>query len=167
LPKPLLWRDLLAVMGGAAPEKPGPAAPRQQAGQTTKADVRLRVLYAEDNKTNQLVFSKMVKDLPLDLHIAENGRLAVEAFDALRPDLIFMDVSMPEMDGREATRLIRATAAGRDVPIIALTAHAMQEEIDRIMSAGMNAMLTKPLKKSELLSALQDHAPPGLFPQDE
>ncbi|MCC5955980.1 MAG: response regulator [Natronohydrobacter sp.] len=165
LPKPLLWRDLLAVMGGPGPAKTTPAAPRPPAGQTTKADVRLRVLYAEDNKTNQLVFTKMVKDLPLDLHLADNGRLAVEAFDSLRPDMIFMDVSMPEMDGREATRLIRATDAGRDVPIIALTAHAMQDEIDRILSAGMNAMLTKPLKKSELLSALQDHAPQGLFPQ--
>lgn len=165
LPKPLLWRDLLGVMGGPGPAKTTPATPRPPAVQTATAALRLRVLYAEDNKTNQLVFRKMVKDLPLDLHIADNGRLAVEAFHALRPDMIFMDVSMPEMDGREATRLIRATGAGRDVPIIALTAHAMQDEIDRILSAGMNAMLTKPLKKSELLSALQDHAPQGLFPQ--
>jgi signal transduction histidine kinase/DNA-binding response OmpR family regulator len=165
LPKPLLWRDLLAALGTPAPAPEDHDQPPVLPEPTGQADITFRVLYAEDNKTNQLVFSKMLKGLPLDLHMADNGRQAVADFGALHPDIVFMDVSMPEMDGREATRLIRATEAGRDVPIIALTAHAMQEEIDRIMGAGMNAMLTKPLKKSELLSALRDHAPPGLFPQ--
>ena len=162
LPKPLLWRDLVAALSGggdphatlpamAAPDAPPPSAPRRL----------LRVLYAEDNKTNQLVFSKMLKHLPIDLQLAENGVKAIEQFTAFGPDIVFMDVSMPEMDGREATRRIRTMDGGASVPIIALTAHAMQDEIDRIMSAGMNAMLTKPLSKAELMSALHDHAPAG------
>ncbi len=167
LPKPLLWRDLVAVLDGRAADLAAPVATMPDAPPPPPAVTRrLQVLYAEDNKTNQLVFSKMVQSLPLDLHLAENGRQAVGIFESLRPDIIFMDVSMPEMDGREATRLIRAETAGREVPIIALTAHAMQEEIDRIMAAGMNAMLTKPLKKRELLAALRDHAPQDVDWQD-
>ncbi len=163
LPKPLLWRDLIAAIAGREKTAPRPKS-HQALPQTVASTTRpLRVLYAEDNKTNQLVFTKMVKSLPLELHVAENGRQAVKMHETLRPDVIFMDVSMPEMDGREATQLIRASSFGRDVPIIALTAHAMQEEIDRIMAAGMNAMLTKPLKKAELLAALRDHAPEDLF----
>ncbi len=87
----------------------------------------MRVLAAEDNRTNQLVFHKMVRDLEIDLVFANNGREAVELFRTFRPDLIFMDISMPEMDGREAARAIRALEAdlGGHVPIVALTAHAM------------------------------------------
>lgn len=172
LPKPMIWRDLLALLEGTGtgrPDSPRPGiAPTAQPGSIPPfaPPKKLCVLYAEDNKTNQLVFSKMVKSLPLVLHIAENGRIAVEMFERLGPDIVFMDVSMPEMDGRAATRLIRAMPQGREVPIIALTAHALREEIDRILDAGMNAMLTKPLKKSELLAALRDHAPPGLLAEE-
>jgi CheY-like chemotaxis protein len=128
---------------------------------------KLRVLYAEDNKVNRLVFTKMLKALDIELHIAENGRIAVELFKRVGPDIVFMDVSMPEMDGREATRHIRATPAGNTVPIIALTAHALEEEIAHMLQAGMNAMLSKPLKKSELMAALRDHAPPEYtLPED-
>lgn len=159
LPKPVLWRDLVAVLGGGARRPTSPTV--VPSGVETAPDRLLRVLYAEDNKTNQVVFTQMVKRLPVDLKLAENGLAAVELFNAFRPDIIFMDVSMPQMDGREATRRIRATPEGQSVPIIALTAHAMHEEIERIMSAGMNAMLTKPLRKAELMSALRDHAPTG------
>jgi len=159
LPKPVLWRDLVAALGGGPRRLPAPSFTPPDAD--IAPDRPLRVLYAEDNKTNQAVFAQMMKHLPVDLRIAENGVIAIEMFNAFRPDIIFMDVSMPQMDGREATRRIRATPDGQSVPIIALTAHAMREEIDRIMSAGMNAMLTKPLKKAELMSALRDHAPSG------
>jgi CheY-like chemotaxis protein len=68
----------------------------------------MRVLAAEDNRTNQLVFQKMVRDMDIDLVFADNGRIAVEKFQSFQPDLIFMDISMPEMDGKEAARTIRA-----------------------------------------------------------
>jgi len=160
LSKPLLWRDLCAA---AARLTNAPAAPQislTQGHDTTIAERTrpLRVLYAEDNATNRLVFSKMVRDLPLELTLAENGREAVESFVAQPFDMIFMDISMPEMDGREATQRIRALPNGQTVPIIALTAHALQEEVDKIMAAGLNETLTKPLRKSALLAALERHA---------
>lgn len=169
LPKPLIWRDLMAALSGmngdlALPAAPPPDTPRRQTA--PRPERKLRVLYAEDNKTNRLVFSKMLKSLEIELHMAENGRIAVEMFQETAPDIVFMDVSMPELDGRAATRQIRALPQGRAVPIIALTAHALQEEIDRILDAGMNAMLTKPLKKAELLTALRDHAPAGYAFED-
>jgi CheY-like chemotaxis protein len=68
----------------------------------------MRVLAAEDNRTNQLVFQKMVRDMDIDLVFADNGRIAVEKFQSFHPDMIFMDISMPEMDGKEAARTIRA-----------------------------------------------------------
>lgn len=165
LPKPLLWRDLVQVVVPAQiPPPPLPhSAPELALPAPQMTDARaVRVLYAEDNKTNRLVFAKMLAAQGLDLHFVEDGQLAVEKFAEIAPDIVFMDVSMPRMDGREATRRIRAMPKGRDVPIIALTAHALQEEIDRIMAVGMNAMLTKPLRKAELLRALHDHMPAGL-----
>ncbi|MGY6550115.1 MAG: response regulator [Roseinatronobacter sp.] len=178
LPKPVLWRDLVAalappdaaesvVSGGAAAALAVPDGRADASRHLTPAPMpdplrmtrKPRVLYAEDNKTNQIVFSKMLKALDIDLHLAENGHEAVRLFRELSPDLIFMDVSMPEMDGREATRQIRAMPEGRLVPIIACTAHALHEEIERILEAGMNTMLTKPLRKQELLAALREHLP--------
>lgn len=161
LPKPLLWRDLVQVLAPEVVVPPDIAVLAPELSQTSQAR-RLRVLYAEDNRTNRIVFEKFLKPLDIELHFAEDGREAVEKFLELRPDIVFMDVSMPRMDGREATRHIRSMPEGRETPIIALTAHALQEEIERILAAGMNAMLTKPLRKAELLQALQDHAPVGI-----
>lgn len=165
LPKPLLWRDVaVSICATLTPEQPAthaqptlavPLAPRNPAPDQKL----LTVLYAEDNATNRLVFSKMVQGLDLDLHFAVNGREAVEKFTELRPDIIFMDISMPEMDGREATRHIRAHANGRSVPIIAVTAHALKEETEKMLSAGMNGTLTKPLRKADLLDAISRHSP--------
>jgi len=159
--KPLLWRDLCAAAWGITGECAAkPSTPIQAPTSPPAAPAGpLRVLYAEDNATNRLVFSKMVKDLPLELTLAENGREAVDAFQAAPFDLIFMDISMPEMDGREAARRIRALPKGDSVPILALTAHALQEEIDKIMASGMNTTLTKPLRKAILLEAIQTYAP--------
>ncbi len=115
------------------------------------------VLAAEDNRTNRLVFAKMVKDQPIDLTFAEDGREAVAQFKALHPDLVFMDISMPEMDGMEATRHIRAYEAdcARDpVPIIAMTAHAMDGDAARILQAGVSVVLTKPLRKAKVLEQI-------------
>ena len=117
----------------------------------------LDVLLAEDNRTNQLVFRKMVQKLgqPLRLRFADNGIEAVRAYREQRPDLIFMDISMPHMDGREATREIRALEAGGPrVPIIAVTAHAMTGDREGVIEAGLDDYLTKPLRKAELAALL-------------
>lgn len=163
LPKPLLWRDvalsICAALADSQTDTPAPALPEQLDNFRHGDHTRLKVLYAEDNATNRLVFSKMVQGLDLELHFAVNGREAVEKFVEIVPDIIFMDVSMPEMDGREATQHIRAFTNGKTVPIIALTAHALQEETAKMLSAGMNATLAKPLRKAELIDALSRHSP--------
>ncbi|MFW2542706.1 response regulator [Primorskyibacter sp. 2E107] len=111
----------------------------------------LDVLVAEDNKTNQLVFRKMAAAFNVSLRFANNGVEAVDAYKEQKPDLVFMDISMPVMDGKQATREIRAleTASGR-VPIIAVTAHAMAGDRETILEAGLDDYLTKPLRKAEL-----------------
>lgn len=122
----------------------------------------LRVLAAEDNKTNQLVFKKMLKDVEQNLTLVSNGREAVEAFERDAFDLVFMDISMPEMDGMEASRRIRALEEQRGaapLPIIAMTAHAMDGDEDRIRDAGLSHYLTKPLKKDVILGLIHELAP--------
>jgi CheY-like chemotaxis protein len=163
LSKPLLWRDLVQVFTPEVCEADAPAVEGPKDPSLSRGDdgQRLKVLYAEDNRTNRLVFEKYLRDVDIELHFAEDGQIAVDKFVWVKPDIVFMDVSMPRMDGREATRLIRALPEGAQVPIIALTAHALREEVERIMAAGMNAMLSKPLSKAELFRALQDHAPAG------
>ena len=109
---------------------------------------KMRVLAAEDNKTNQLVFNKMVKGLNIDLKFASDGQEAVAIFKTFMPDLIFMDISMPVMDGKEATREIRKLEKGTPHPvgIVALTAHAMKGDEKSILEVGLDHYLTKPLR---------------------
>ena len=135
---------------------------------------QMRVLTAEDNKTNQLVFRKMTKDLCIDLTFANNGEEAVEAFQSVSPDLVFMDISMPKMDGKTATKAIRSIEAesGGHVPIVALTAHAMQGDDDGILDAGLDHYLTKPMRKNEIHAVIFEHCPddamdPAPKPLDE
>ncbi len=103
----------------------------------------------------------MVKDLNLDLTFVDNGREAVDHFKQLKPDLIFMDISMPEMDGKEAARAIRVyeNTNGGHVPIVALTAHAMDGDDTSILAAGIDQYLTKPLRKSAITAVLLAHCP--------
>ena len=158
LQKPLLRSELYRRLQSlsAPPDPEVHAAPPAVAGSR-----QMRVLAAEDNRTNQLVFAKMVKDLDIDLSFANNGREAVEMCAAWKPDMIFMDISMPEMDGREATRAIRATEAhlGGHVPIVALTAHAMDGDSEGILAAGMDRYLTKPLRKVAIAEAIAAYCP--------
>ena len=121
----------------------------------------MRVLVAEDDKTNQVVFRKMVKALTLDLRFANNGEDAVAAFPEFQPDLTFMDISMPKMDGKTATAEIRKIERdiGRKTPIVALTAHAMTGDRETILSAGLDEYLTKPLRKDELLRQINRNCP--------
>ncbi len=163
LQKPLLRSELYRRLQSlsAPPEPTLPVAdPAPPGGRL------MRVLAAEDNRTNQLVFRKMVKDLEIDLSFANNGREAVEMFQSWRPDMIFMDISMPEMDGREATQAIRALEAhlGGHVPIVALTAHAMDGDSEGILASGMDQYLTKPLRRNAIAKAIMGFCPPEARP---
>ena len=129
---------------------------------------QMRVLAAEDNKTNQLVFRKMVKDLNIEIRFADNGEEAVSAYQEFDPDLMFMDISMPRMDGKEATGKIRGieSQTGRHVQIVALTAHAMDGDSDGILAAGLDDYLTKPLRKGLIHERIRAHQPDGTLPLD-
>ncbi|MBY6058539.1 response regulator [Leisingera daeponensis] len=118
---------------------------------------RLKLLLAEDNRTNQLVVTKMLKDALLDIRIARNGVEAVKQFRAERPDIVLMDMMMPEMDGLEATaemRRIEAEDGGSKCPIVALTANALQAHREKCLQAGMDDFLSKPINKKALTEAI-------------
>ena len=108
----------------------------------------------------------MVKALEIDLQFAENGREAVEMYQSFEPDIVFMDISMPEMDGKEATAKIREIEDGTDrhVPIVAMTAHAMGGDQDGILAAGLDHYLTKPLKKKAIIEHIVQACPEGARP---
>lgn len=121
----------------------------------------LCVLVAEDNRTNMLITRKLLERSVASITEAVNGRQAVAAYCKAPPDLVLMDVSMPEMTGHEATREIRRIEKDQGLPhcpIIALTAYASQEEAELCFAAGMDGVLTKPLARAELYALLDRFA---------
>ena len=130
-----------------------------------------RVLLVEDSEINQIVARRMLENLGAAVTIAENGRLAVEVLDG-NPDgsfdLVLMDVQMPEMDGYTATRHIRRMERFARLPIVAVTAHALPEDRQRCLDAGMNEHMAKPINPGLLLQTvlplLQRQAAPALAP---
>jgi len=121
-----------------------------------------RVLIAEDNPINQQVAREIMQQAGMLVQVADNGRQAVAAVEGGgRFDLVFMDLQMPVMDGYQATRLIRELKEAAGLPIVAMTAHAMAEERDRCLQAGMDDRVTKPIDTGELFAALIKWIPPG------
>ncbi len=116
----------------------------------------LKVLIAEDNKTNRLLLSKYLDSLPVTLSFACDGLEAVQQAWETHPDLIFMDVSMPNMSGLDATKEIRALDIDQPC-IVALTAHAFDSEMQSCLDAGMDHFLTKPIRKRELVDWIVHH----------
>ena len=153
-----------AAPADATPQPAAEPAPPQE---TPPVAARpMRILAAEDNRTNQLVFRKMVKTLQVDLRFANNGLEAVEAYQEFDPDLVFMDISMPKMDGKDATREIRKIEAttGRHIPVIAVTAHAMNGDSSEILAAGLDHYLTKPLRKNIIHDWINQYHPEDADP---
>jgi PAS domain S-box-containing protein len=115
----------------------------------------LKILLAEDNATNRFVFTRMLRWARIDIDVAEDGVQAVRLCGQTRYDLICMDMSMPEMDGLDATRSIRGgDGPNRNVPIIALTANAFAEDMAACRAAGMDDFVAKPVSKDILIAAI-------------
>jgi len=114
------------------------------------------ILVAEDNEVNQMVIEYTLLDAGYEFMIVENGKLAVQQFQSIKPDLILMDVSMPEMNGMEATQAIREleVETGGHVTIVALTAHALQGDRERCIEAGMDDYMPKPISPKALTERL-------------
>ena len=120
----------------------------------------LRVLVAEDVEVNADILQMILQSRGIDSDVAENGKIAIDLFSSHQENYysaILMDMRMPEMDGLEATKRIRAMERtdAKKIPIIALTANAFDEDVQRSLQAGLNAHLTKPIQQEVLFETLE------------
>jgi two-component system cell cycle response regulator DivK len=113
-----------------------------------------RILVVEDNADNRVLIMDVLDSMNYEVIIATDGEEGVKKATAERPDLILMDISLPQMDGLDATRRIRATPELQHIPIIALTAHAMVGDRERALAAGCNDYVSKPIDLRELANKL-------------
>ena len=150
--KPIGQSELLdAVMTALAPTQELESSRNRRVNATPRPH-SLRILVAEDNKVNQVVVRAMLRKRGHNVVVAGDGRQALAMLDTLTVDLVFMDIEMPEMDGFAATATIREQekSTGHHLPIVALTAHAMQGDRERFLAAGMDDHLSKPIQAQEL-----------------
>ena len=121
----------------------------------------MKILVVEDNRVNRYVMEQMLKKLNMKFELAENGAIALDVLDQEEFDLVFMDCQMPVMDGLEATRRIRGSEkAYRDVPIVALTASAIEGDEELCRSVGMNGYLAKPVRIQQIMEAIKKFTRP-------
>ncbi len=116
-----------------------------------------RILVVDDNDTSRLLLRELLDEVGFDIKEAENGQKAVASFFEWHPHLVFMDIQMPVMDGLSALKIIKNTESGKDTPVIALTAHAFEEERRKITAAGFDAFIHKPLVEKELFEVIAAH----------
>ena len=158
LTKPIRRSDLLQTLSIAMDRARGvPVTSPLSRTPLPVATRPLHILLVEDSPDNQVLVQSYLKSTPYQVDVAEHGGVAVEQFKQGHYDVILMDMNMPVMDGYEATRAIRAWEHEQDLAetqIIALTALALKEEGDKILDAGCNAHLTKPIKRQTLLEVL-------------
>jgi PAS domain S-box-containing protein len=146
------------------------ARPQTSSAEPVPTDMRpLSLLLVEDSEDNRFLVLAYLKKTPYRIDTADNGQIAVEKFMSQAYDLILMDMQMPVMDGYTATREIRRREREEErkrTPIIALTAHALKEDIQKSLDAGCDAHLTKPINKRHLLDAIREFTAPAPVPED-
>jgi PAS domain S-box-containing protein len=167
--KPMRQVDLFNVLsttldGNVPPDEMRPILTRHTARETihVSSGAVPRILLVEDNRTNQLVAQSILKKFGLRADVAANGIEALKVLELMPYDLVLMDVQMPEMDGLEATRRIRniqSTVLNHNIPIVAMTAHALQGDRERCLESGMNDYLSKPINPPALVEVLNRWLP--------
>jgi two-component system, sensor histidine kinase and response regulator len=162
-----LLYDVLIDLFGSKESKGDRARPTGDVAHSQAAN-GIRILLVEDNEVNQQVATELLESAGASVRIANHGGEAVSILtdgDELPPfDVVFMDLQMPEMDGFTATKLIRGQQRLKDLPIIAMTAHALVEDRQRCLDAGMNDHVTKPIDPDALLATLLRWAKPRQLP---
>jgi two-component system sensor histidine kinase/response regulator len=154
--KPIRESDLRGAIARALAGTPAnggiPVTTRQALKDQPDSADALRILVAEDNPVNQLLLTRLLEKRGHSVKVAGNGRLALECTEECSYDLLFMDVQMPEMDGMEATKVLRdrESKTGTHLTVIGVTAHARPEDRERCLQAGMDGYLSKPIRLGEL-----------------
>ena len=160
---PALQRSL--VTRHSLAESPAPVTDQRV---ISLSSVPLHVLIVEDNPVNQMVASRMLERMGFRVGVAADGRQATQLVQAHKYDLVFMDCQMPVMDGYEATAAIRlAEKPGYRLPIIAMTANAMQGDRERCIQSGMDDYISKPVNKQDVIAAIERHLPTAFMVRPE
>ena len=136
-----------------------PAITVDDASETARPPLQGRVMLAEDNPINQQVAQELLEQMGLEVVICDNGREVLERIDEAQPDLILMDIQMPELDGHETTRRLRETPRWKNLPILAMTANAMADDVRKALQQGMNAHIAKPVNPDLLYRMLSQYLP--------
>jgi CheY-like chemotaxis protein/HPt (histidine-containing phosphotransfer) domain-containing protein len=163
----ILFDTILQAFGEAAPEVSRVAQSKEQEAKAWENIQGARVLLVEDNEINQQVAMEILQGAGITITIANNGQEGVEAAKRNQYDAILMDIQMPVMDGYTATKAIRKWEGGMrnkgkaQIPIIAMTAHAMAGDEDKSLKAGMNSHVAKPIDPDQLFAALQKWIKPS------
>jgi two-component system sensor histidine kinase/response regulator len=166
--KPIRGDELRWAIARALADTPASGGIPAQVGPAVKDQPRpvggLRILIAEDNPVNQMVLTRMLEKRGHSVKVAANGRLALVAVEDDSYDLLLMDVQMPEMDGMEATRVLREreSKTGSHLTVVGVTAHAMAGDRERCLQAGMDGYLSKPIRPTELDELLDRLRPTGV-----
>lgn len=119
------------------------------------APVGQTVLLVEDNEDNRIIYSTVLRHLGYGVVEALDGVKAIELARSVKPDIILMDISIPEIDGWEATRILRQDPETRDIPIVALTAHALADDRERATSLGFSSYLAKPVEPRAVVAEVR------------
>ncbi|GAA5184023.1 hypothetical protein GCM10025771_37090 [Niveibacterium umoris] len=162
----MLFDAAIRALGGTRSDTS--AVPRASSSLLQQLESRAgaQILLVEDNDLNQQVASELLRDAGFEVEVADNGAIAVERVSAQAFDLVLMDMQMPVMDGVAATRAIRAKPEHAALPIVAMTANAMQGDRERCLEAGMNDHVPKPIEPDTLWAALLKWIPPRAFSEN-
>ncbi len=161
LTKPVRQSELKSAIAKLLCGTPDASPARRMPAPARDSAAALRILVAEDNPINQHLAMRLLEQRGYQVLLAATGREAADVVAQTSVDLVLMDVQMPEMDGFEATALIRERekTTGGHVPIVAVTAHAMKGDAERCVAAGMDGYLSKPIRANELFAAIEQRFP--------